>query len=213
MLCASLLVVGAVHAAQPDARQILARASRHYDAVRDYTVDARIAFNSPAVHVPQMDMKIYFKAPDKLHVESTDGFAMFPKQGVIFGNPVRELRKGTELSMRSDRLRGVDCYVIRSNFLKKGQTTQSTVWIDKKDSLVRQISTNPNEGPEAQVRMEYSRVNGKYWLPSKTLATVSLPRVPGAKPGPSTTVTFNFANYQVNKGLSDKIFKVQGGHN
>lgn len=211
-----LLYATSAHAAQPTAKQILEKAAVHYDAIKDYTADARLTVESPSVHVPEMQVKMYYKRPDKLHVESKDGFAVLPRQGLIVGNPLRELMAGFELSLdRSERVLNNDCYVIKSSFQREGRAVQSTVWIDKKHWLVRQMHANPEWGPSVKVKLWYTRVGLRYWLPSTTAAQISLPPLPGAeaesesKPGEPTIVTIKFADYQVNTGLSDKIFEKQ----
>ena len=86
-----LLTTGSVSAKPLSAQEIVKRAADEYDRVQDYMVDAKVTVSSPDVHVPEMNVKIYFKKPDKLHVESKSGFAVLPKQGLVAGNPLRNL--------------------------------------------------------------------------------------------------------------------------
>lgn len=209
-----LLFAGAPAAAgELTAKQILDRAAKPYDAVEDYIVDAKVAVESPSVHVPEMPVKVYFKQPDKLHLESRDGFAVLPKRGVIVGNPLRELMTMSELSVGgSERVLGTDCWVIKGTHLQEGRSVQSTVWIDKKDWLVRQVYTDPEWGPSVKVKLWYSKVAKKYWLPRSTAAQIWPPPIPGSdsakeKPGRSTIVHIRFSKYRVNTGLGDEIFE------
>ena len=218
ILAVLVLAANLACAEQPTAKQILQNAGRHYDVVWDYTVDAKLTVESPSIHVREMPIKIYFKKPDKLHVESRDGFAVLPRQGVIVGNPLRELMAGSRLSVeRSERALGKDCHVIRGTSEREGDAVQSTVWIDKKDWLTRQIHSNPERGPSIKVKLWYSRVAKRYWLPTMTAAQISLPPLPGSDPegkkrsGQPTTVTITFANYRVNVGLDDEIFQEPEG--
>lgn len=200
------------------AKQVLEKAGRHYDAVKDYTVDAKLTVESPSMHVPEMKIKVFYKKPDKVHVESKDGFAMLPKQGALVGNPLRDMAAGSDLSVeRSERVSGDDCYVIKGAFQHEGRSAQATVWIDKRNFLVRRMSANPEWGPSVSARLWYMKVGNKYWLPRTTEATISLPPMPDENPeaerkprGP-TVVKLSFANYRVNTGLADKIFHKQEG--
>ena len=214
----ALLMLWAIPAgaAKLTARQVLEKAAKHYEVIMDYTADARVTVESPSIHMPEMLAKIYYKKPDKLHLESKDGFAMLPKQGVVFGNPFRDLVSGSDLSLaRSEHVLGRDCYVIKGSFRREERTVESTVWIDKKDWLVRQIHSNPEWGPSVKVKLWYNRVARRYWLPAATAAQVSLPPFPGAEPenkaksDQPTIVTIKLANYRVNTGLSDKIFETE----
>ena len=210
----ALIAVNSAMAEQPSAKDILEKAAKHYEAVKDYVVDAKLTLESPSVHVPEMLVRIYFKKPNKVHIESRDGFALLPKQGIVMGNPLRDLMAGAELSpVESGRAMGHDCHIIRATIKQEGRMAQSTVWIDKKDYLVRQIHMNPDWGPTVKVKLWYTKAAGKYWLPNMTTAQVTLPPIRGAEPPDErkaeqpTVVTIKFSNYRVNTGLSDKIFE------
>ena len=213
-LIAVLAMVIGSQAHAISAKDILKRAGEHYEVIKDYTADAKVTVESPSMHVPEMTIKIYYKKPDKLHVESKDGFAVLPKQGAVVGNPLKYLRAGSGLTIeRTERVLGDDCYVIKGSFEREGREVQSTVWVEKRNFLVRQLATNPEWGPSVRVRLWYTKVGLKYWLPSTTSARVSIPPLPGETPeakegetGP-TTVTMKFEKYRVNTGLKDSIFK------
>jgi len=220
-LCSALfaaLLAAAPAGAAPTAKAVLVRASAQYDAVQDYVVDAKLSADSPSTHVPEMKIKIYYKQPNKVHVESKDGFAMFPRHGAIVGNPLRDLVGGTDLVIqRSERVLGVDCYLIKGSFKREGYSAQASVWIEKASHLVRQVAVNPEWGPSVSAKLWYTRVNDRYWLPSTTVATVSTPPIPNEdaeadkQPFVPMTVRLRFANYRVNTGLDDKIFQKQEG--
>lgn len=208
-----LLITTSVMAEELTAKQILQKAASHYEVVNDYTVEAMLSVKSPSVHVPETPVKIYFKKPDKLQVESKDGFAVMPKQGIIVGNPLTDLMKGSELSIAgSEKILDTDCYMIKSTYQQEGRFVQSTVWIDKKNWLVRQVHAKSEWGPSINVKLWYSKVAKKYWMPRSTAAQISLPPIPGdesakAKSGQPTIVQIRFSKYRVNTGLDDKIFE------
>lgn len=199
-----------------NAKQVLERSSRHYELIKDYSVDAVIAYDSPVMHVPEMKVKIYYKKPDKLNVESKDGLALLPRKGVVAGNPLKDLLACTDLSIeKSERLSGLDCYVIKGTLTQDEREIQTLVWIDKKQWLVRKMAANPSNGPSVNVDLKYKRFDNRYWLPVSTKAKISLPPMPGgnkdAKPGKPTVVTAEFSNYRINTNLNDKIFRKHGG--
>ena len=214
----ALLASGCVFAQGMSAKQILAKAGANYDVVKDYVVDARLTVESPRMHVPNMRVKIFYKKPNKLHVDSKDGFAMLPRQGTIMGNPLKDMQSITDLTAsKSQKILGDDCYVVTGTFRKDDRSTEITVWIDKKNFLARRISTNPEWGPSISAKLWYMRVAGKYWMPSMTSANISIPPLPEEradterKPAGPTTVTLKFSNYRVNAGISDAIFHKQEG--
>ena len=214
-----LLTTGSVSAKPLSAQEIVKRAADEYDRVQDYMVDAKVTVSSPDVHVPEMNVKIYFKKPDKLHVESKSGFAVLPKQGLVAGNPLRNLVKNKGLSLAgSERALGRECYLIKAVVDQGGgRTERARVYIDKERWVVVQMFADTDTGPSLRLSIWYSRIGGKYWMPSKSLAVVEFPRVqtdPDAsakvkesKPGKPSAMTVQFSNYKINTGLSDKIFQ------
>ncbi len=221
MLAALVLASGGVYARTMTAQEIVNRAADEYDRVKDYTVDAKVAVSAPDVHVPVTNVKVYFKKPDKLHVESKSGFAVLPKQGLVAGNPLRNLVKNSGLSLAgSERALNRDCYLIKAVLDQGGgQTARARIYIDKERWVVVQMFVDARTGPSLRLSIWYSRIGGKYWMPSKSLAVVEFPRMqmdPDArnkvtedktKPSKPSTVTVQFSNYKINVGLSDKIFR------
>lgn len=210
-MIAMAVIASQAHAISP--KDILKKAGEHYEVIKDYTADAKVTVESPSMHVPEMLVTIYYKKPDKLHVESNDGFAVLPKQGAVVGNPLKYLMTASDLTIdRSERMLGDDCYVIKGSFKRDGREVQSTVWVEKRNFLVRQLATNPEWGPSVSVQLWYTRVGMKYWLPSTTSARVSIPPLPGETPdfkgrdNEPTMVNIKFEKYRVNTGLSDRIF-------
>jgi outer membrane lipoprotein-sorting protein len=158
-------------------------------------------------------VKIYYKKPDKVHVDSRDGLAILPKNGLMTSNPAKQFISADELSITGSAcIDGRNCYVILANFTKGDRPVESRVWIDKKDWLVMRISANPGYGPSVDVELKYIEVEGKYWLPVYTKAKLSIPlmsrRHGNIEPGApqSSTAIIRFSNYKVNKGISDSVF-------
>lgn len=214
LLTACFVLAGSGVSAKPlTAQEIIKRAADEYDRVQDYTTDLKVSVSSPNVHVPEMNIRVYYKKPDKLHVDSKEGFAVLPKQGVAIGNPLREMLKNSEVSLAgSERVLQRDCHLIRLTVKKDGMTTRSRVWIDKERHVVVQMFADPNSGPSLRLTVWYARVAGKYWLPSKSLAVVEFPAVGAdsgkrkSEPSKPTRITAEFTNYKVNTGLSDSPF-------
>jgi outer membrane lipoprotein-sorting protein len=214
---ALLLIAAALptRAANPTAKEILTRASKPYTAIRDYIVDARLTAKSPSVHIPDMNLKVFFKSPDKVHVESKDGFALLPKQGALLGDPVREMLNATDLALEKPGIvLGIPCYAVRASFQRDNMSVDATIWVDKNTFLIRQVWYVSELAPSVKVRLNYSKVAARYWLPESTSADISAPIIPDARPdemlsqkrGRPMRVTIKFSNYRVNTGLNDSIF-------
>ena len=201
-------------AKEPTAKEILKSASKHFEIIADYKADIKVSVEAPKLHMPEMNATMYYKRPDKLHIETKEGFAMLPKQGVMIGNPLTDLLSAKNVDLiRSEKVLDFDCYVIKGSFVKDDCAVESTVWIDKKERLLRQMRVDPEWGASIWVKVWYTKVGRKYWMPSSTSAQVSLPPMPGSRAeeepvkGQPTVVNMKFSNYKVNTGLSDKIFR------
>jgi len=57
---------------------ILTRVKEAFTVIEDYEVDVHIKIDVEFLKVPEGDAKLYFKQPDKIHVES-EKFALLPK--------------------------------------------------------------------------------------------------------------------------------------
>ena len=62
---------------------ILDRVKEEFNKIDDYTVDVKIKVDVDFLKMPDREAKIFFKKPDKIHIES-EGFAMLPKEGLNF---------------------------------------------------------------------------------------------------------------------------------
>lgn len=198
------------------AKQIVAKVAEHFDLIKDYTVDIKAVVDGPTVHIPDTRARLYYKQPNKLKVESEDGFAVVPKQGLMMENTIRDMVSASDLNLVGEaRINGSDCYVIKVTFRKDRQSTPAVIWVDKKYWLVRQIHDNPDFGDTTKINISYTQVANKYWLPKTTTVKVSYVGSPNAwvedskKSTRPTTITVTFSNYRVNTGLKDTIFDKQ----
>ena len=69
------------------AAHILEHLQAKFAEIDNYSVLLSIKTDITQVHVPQMEVMVFFKQPDKLHLQSK-GFAMLPREGLLI-NPNR----------------------------------------------------------------------------------------------------------------------------
>ena len=67
------------------AEAVLSHVREPFESIHDYTVKIYAEISMPGMDIPPMDVKVYFKKPDRIHLES-DGFAILPREG-LFLNP------------------------------------------------------------------------------------------------------------------------------
>jgi outer membrane lipoprotein-sorting protein len=203
-----------------DAGTLLNALKKKYAVIKDYTVDATILVDVWFLNMPEKKARIYFKYPDKVHVE-TKGFALLPKRAANFdpGSFIGE--RFTAIYMKSEKWGNSMIDVIKTiPNDPNSDVILSTFWIDTKKMEIRKLEINSKTGGNFKVEMDYNQL--PYDLPQKLTVTfdmkgMNMPKgMTGEMPKKDKTgkkkengtgkVTITYANYRVNKGIDDKIF-------
>jgi outer membrane lipoprotein-sorting protein len=220
-LCAMLYaLVSPAFAQQPTAAEILAHVRDRLMAIQDYTVEIHADLDMPDTKIPPMDVKVYFKQPDKLYIES-EGFAMLPKQGLFINPSMFQDSLFLMMALPPDTLDGAT--VLPVELMPRGEDTPArkiTLWVEPNHWTVEQIHTVTWDGQKITIRFTNQQVENQYWLPMKALITMSIKQFADRmksqhvesetteKPKPGNgTLTVEFKNYHVNKGIDDKVFE------
>jgi hypothetical protein len=202
--------------ADEEAVRYLDAIEKKYSELKDYTADVNVHFDMETFKTPDMKARLYFKAPDKLKVESK-GIFFFPREGGYF-NPGLFKKDDFEIKILEPAAEGkgeIKLKIVPKKKEKMGR--EFILLIDRKDNLVKEIYTSQFDGRETQAKIEYGRY-GSFELPRYILLTLDLPSVdPNEKRGfgpveqkserVTGTIEITYANYKVNTGLNDEIFK------
>ena len=131
-----LILVNIGLAQSKDPNEIINNVITNFNKVNDYQVDVNIKVDVEFIKVPETKAKIYFKQPDKVHLES-EGFAMLPKNGMEF-SPSSLLKKDyTAIYEQDVNLNGLRTSIVKVIPLgDHGDVILSTLWIDQKLSLI-----------------------------------------------------------------------------
>ncbi len=193
----------------PSGDKIIAAMKRQFSAVNDYRADVAVTVKGPKVSINNMQMTVYYKKPNKIHVDAKQGLAMIPS-GNYFGDPLGHLGSVNATYQRSVKKHGRECHVLS---IPGGRGTV-TLWVDKE--RLTTLAMDSEDGLRTVWR--YALIEKKYYMPSQIAAEIKAPigmdayrhRGPGDKTsgetGP-TKVTIRFSNYKVNKGIDDKVFQ------
>ena len=202
--------------ADEEAARYLDAIERKYSGLEDYTADVNVHFDMETFKTPDMQARLYFKAPDKMKVESK-GVFFFPREGGYF-NPGLFKRDDFEIRVLERAAKGKRDIKLKIVPKKKERMgTEFVLLIDRKENLVREIHTSQYDGRETKARIEYGRY-GSFELPKHILLVLD---IPSAEPvekrgfGPfeqkservTGTIEITYANYNVNTGLKDEIFR------
>jgi hypothetical protein len=141
-----------------DPVRVLAEVLRPYEGIRDYTVRIRAKVRIPDFRVPDFSATVYFKRPDRFHVE-TKSFAPLPRGAALF-DPFRfrpERNRITRLS--AEKVEGVPAEVFRVEPLEeKGRIRSYRVWVGGDPKRILQVESVTVQGGRARARIRYTPV-------------------------------------------------------
>ncbi len=220
-----LLVVNFGFSQSKDPNEIIDAVITNFNKVNDYKVDVNIKVDVEFIKVPETKAKIYFKQPDKVHLEA-DGFAMLPKNGMEF-SPSSLIKKDYTAIYEQD----VDLNGYKTSIVKvipigdQGEVILSTYWIDQSKKLIRKVESTTKTNGTFTIEFTYDD-KIKYPLPSKIVFSFNMDKLnlPATITGETSNqksdkknknsdlrtkgnVIVSYSNYVVNKGILDEIFE------
>jgi len=215
--------IGFSQSKDPD--DILDGVVTNFNTVKDYQVDVNIKVDVEFIKVPETKAKIYFKQPDKVHLEA-EGFAMLPKNGMEFSPSSLIKKEHTAIYEQDVDLNGFKTSLVKVIPLgDQGDVILSTLWIDQKRQVIRKVESTTKTNGTFSIDFSYDD-NIKYPLPSKILFSFNMDKmnIPATISGETTTeksdikkknigsstkgqVVVSYSNYLVNKGIPDSIFE------
>lgn len=203
---------------------IIKNVKQAFNTVKDYTVDVDIKVDVNILKVPEMKAKLYFKQPDKVHIQSK-GFAMLPRDG-LYTSPMSFLKNDyTAIYARDENLNGINTSVIKIIPLNdKGDLILTTLWIDQARNEIVKVESTTKVNGTFTLLLNYG--NNKYPLPNSMEFSFNtekgrMPQFPvdpdqegnNNKKGSGTIsgkVFITYSNYSINKGIPDSIFEQKG---
>lgn len=221
-----VLILQPVFAQSETPEKILKDVQDEFSKIEDYQVDVRIKVDVEFIKVPETKAKIYFKQPDKTHIES-EGFAMLPKEGINF-SPVGLLKKRhTALFDKEEVLNGIKTTIIKIVPLEEDtDIILSTFWVDTKRNVVLKVESTTKTNGTFMIELTYDQTSNKFNLPSSMVFSFNVDKmnIPKTWSGdlnskksdkkdlkPTTTgrVFIYYSNYKINQGISDSVFEVK----
>jgi len=176
------LMGAAVRAQAPDV--LLQKVRARLDQVNDYQATGTMKTNVPFLKVPEAQVTVYFKRPDRLKIRNDKGISLVPRGAVTIS--LNNLLRGayTVLDAGVDTAGGRTVRVIK--LLPKDDNADlvlSTLYIDEPRLLIVRARTTTRENGTYEVEMSYGKY-GAYALPDRVV------------------FTFNTKDYKLPKGLT-----------
>jgi len=215
-----LLFLGyiSIFAQERDPNELLKTIQTEFNKIKDYTVDIEIDIDVNYVDAPNSKAKLYFKQPDKIKIE-TDGFAILPKQGIVFSPSELLSESYTAILVKSEPLDSFMVDVIKVVPLTDSSNIiLSTLWVDPLYRVIRKIESVTKNMGTITIYLSYESDYPQ--LPSKAKFFFNMAKIGHAamfnnsknndsnkeKKGISGTVIIKYSNYLINQGLDDSIF-------
>jgi outer membrane lipoprotein-sorting protein len=225
-----LLLVPAFSASaqNSDATQLFYKVRNKLAGVKDYIADVKMQVDISFMRIPQLNGKLYFKAPDKVKLERNGGLAVLPKKNlsVSLSNLIPEgsitvIDAGSEVK-NGRKLRILK--VIPDN--ENANIVLAKIWVDEARLLAMRTETTTRDNGTVKMDLEYGRY-ATYALPDKMTVNIDVkeyklpkgvtmdydsnPQTPAAKKGNGGMpnkgrIQITYLSYKINTGLSDAIF-------
>jgi len=202
---------------------------------RTYIADMKLKVDIPFLKAPPSDATIWFKAPDKTHIESP-GFAMIPKQGADLSAATLLAAPYTAFDAGLEDFHGTTMRKIRVIPLDEdAEIAVATVWIDTTLLVPRKVVSTAKRGGTFTAELVYDNANARaYALPSyvKLLFDIGEFKLPKTMTGDfksseqqeessekngtsderratkdKAIVQIWYKNYRINVPINDAVFK------
>jgi len=210
--------------AQDDAMRLLQKVKAKMDRVNDYAATGKMRTDVVFIKAPVSNIRVYYKKPNRFKINRDGGISLLPKGGVSVNlNALMLTNDFTALDAGKATIAGKELRVIKLLPLQENSdVVLSTMYIDEQRLLVLKTNTTTRENGTYEMEMQFGNY-ADYGLPDKVTFTFNtkdykLPKgitlefddgskqqqLPKNKKG---RIEISYASYQVNKGVSDAMFK------
>ena len=219
------LILLSISSQAQEATALLKKVKATMDKVNDYEAAGRMKTNVTFLKVPEAEVKIYFKKPNKLKIKNEKGISFVPKGAVSINlSSILNGNDYTVIDAGFDKIAGVPVRVIKLLPLDdNADVVLSTLYIDAVNNIIKKAKTTTRLNGSYQLEMSYGKYVG-YALPDKIIFTFNtkdykLPKgvtfdfddgseskkiaTAGDKSGRAEIV---FNTYLINKGVADANF-------
>jgi len=223
----TLLVLVPLFSKAQDITQLVEKVKAKIELVKDYTASGKMKTNVSFLKVPLANVMIYFKKPNQLKIKNEKGISFVPK-GAVSINLNNVLGSGayTVLDAGNDKVAGIPVKVVK--LLPTDDDADivlSTLYIDEARQVILKTRTTTRDNGSYELEMSYGKYVS-YGLPDKIIfsfntkdyklpkgmtfdfddGTAAKPEADKAK-NRKGRAEITIGNYEINKGLSDEVFK------
>jgi len=211
-----------------DINTLIAKVKFNIDKVNDYEAIARMVTNVSFLKVPDADVIVYFKKPNKLKIKNEKGISFVPKGAVSINlNNILSGNKYIAIDAGTDKIGNKMVRVVK--LLPEDDNEDvvlSTIYIDQTAMVILKAKTTTRTNGSYVLEMTYGKYTA-YGLPDKIIFSFDtkdykLPKGvtfdfdDGTQTNKTTAekakskngkAEITFTSYLINKGLVDDVFK------
>jgi outer membrane lipoprotein-sorting protein len=213
--------IGSLYA--QDEAQLIKNVKAKLDKVNNYKAKGKMKINVSFANIPESDINVFYKKPNKFKVRKLNGISVLPKGGFSMNlNSLFTTDNYKAVAAGTKEIKGVLTKAVMLLPLdEKSDVVLTTLYIDEKNALIRKTSVTTRENGSYEMDMDYGKYSS-YGLPDKVVFSFStkdykLPKglsmeyeKGGAKKPKNAnekgSVEITYSGYDINKGVDDKEF-------
>ncbi len=217
----------ALTAFSQDMTALVLKVKAKLDMVNDYEAEGRMKTDVAFIKAPIGKVRVFYKKPNKFRLKKDGGISLLPKGGVsvnmnsIFATTDFVALAAGEAVISGTKTRVVKLLPVNEN----SDIVLTTMYIEESNLLVRKMVTTTRENGTYEMELTYGQF-AQYGLPDKVVfgfntKDYKLPKgitlefddnekqLTDAEKlkNKKGRVEITYTNYQINKGISDSVFK------
>jgi hypothetical protein len=219
---------------RPDPQAVFAELIKPYRDLNDYIVRIKAKIMMPTMRVPDFSATLYFKKPDRFHIE-TRSFAPLPRNSAVFNPLLFDPAKNRIAYLRTEELGPVRAEVYRVEPRDpRSRVRNYQVWVGGTPGRILQVESLAVQGTRAVVALSYQSVTqrtDRWIMPDTVRIHITFPEAPAPPEGPTFNtkdnplsggmrrldemtgegdIVITYSDWQVNTGMDDTVFKNDG---
>ena len=225
LVCCVLMAI-VMQGRSQDAAALAAKVKAKLATVNDYQAKGKMKIDVSFMKVPDSDVAIYFKKPNKFRIKKQDGLTVTPKGGVSISlNSMIAGDNYTAIQAGTTTLNGIPITIIKLLPLdESSEVVVSTLYVNEKDLLIYKATSTTKDNGTYEMEMSYGRF-AKWGLPDKIVfifntkdyklpkglaldyETSSPATDKNAAKNQKGKVEISYSDYVINKGIPDSMFQ------
>lgn len=206
---------------------LLDRVRNKLSLVNNYEANAIMKTDVSFLKVPQANVKVYFKKPDKIKIKNEKGISFVPKGAVTIN--LNSIVSGNDFTVIDAGISNVNGMAVKVLKLLPGNEADniilSTIYVDEKNAVIVKAITTTKDNGTYELDMKYGRFI-TYGLPDEVVFIFNtkdykMPKgltfdyddasaqknIDDKNKDKHGKIEIDYSSYIINKGVSDEIFK------